>query len=154
IRAVREGQMMKEEHRLKRPDGSVIWVYGQAVPERNEAGEIIGVVGTLTDITERKLAEEALRDSEQRYRSLFERNLAGVYRGTLSGRIVDVNDAYAQIFGYESREAVLALSAFDLFFDKTERATYVALLREQGHLTNYELRLRKKDGAAVWVLTN
>lgn len=153
-RAIFDGLLMKEEHRLLRPDGSVLWVYGQAVPERNEAGEIIGVVGTLTDITERKLAEEALRESEHRYRSLFERNLAGVYRGALSGRIVDVNDAYAQIFGYESREEVLALNAFDLFFDKTERDTYLALLREQGHLTNYELRLRKKDGAAVWVLVN
>ena len=59
------------------------------------------------DVTERRINEERLRDNEERYRLLFERNLAGVFRSTLDGRILEVNDSLARIFGYE-REELLA----------------------------------------------
>jgi PAS domain S-box-containing protein len=60
------------EYRFLRPDGTLAWVMGQAVPERDSSGKIVGSVGTITDITERKRAEVALQESEARYRSLAE----------------------------------------------------------------------------------
>ncbi len=92
--------------------------------------------------------------NEARYRVLFERNLAGVYRTTTDGQILDCNDSCARIFGYDSREEFLATAATDLYFDRTERDRVVQMLRAQGSLSNSELRLRRRDGSAVWVLEN
>jgi diguanylate cyclase (GGDEF)-like protein/PAS domain S-box-containing protein len=105
------------------------------------------------DVTERKQAEEKLRENEERYRLLFERNLAGVFRSTLDGRILEVNDSLARIFGYE-REELLAQSSYSLYFNREERQRVMARLREQRTLSNVELRMRRRDGSPVWVLEN
>ncbi|HSP16731.1 MAG TPA: EAL domain-containing protein [Thermoanaerobaculia bacterium] len=107
-----------------------------------------------SDITERHAAERLLRESEARYRLLFERNLAGVYRSDVHGRILDCNDACARIFGCESRQEMMALDAHSLYFDRADRDRMIAQLRELRALTNHELRLRRCDGSAVWVLEN
>jgi diguanylate cyclase (GGDEF)-like protein/PAS domain S-box-containing protein len=98
-------------------------------------------------VTERKA-------NEARYRLLFERNLAGVYRSTSDGRILECNDACARLFGFESREAFMAANANDFYFDETERERIVQMLRQQKQITNMELRLKRRDGTPVWVLEN
>jgi diguanylate cyclase (GGDEF)-like protein/PAS domain S-box-containing protein len=110
-------------------------------------GEPVGVQGVGRDVSDRK-------DSEARYRLLFERNLAGVYRSTSTGEILDCNDACARLFGYESREELLGANANDFYFDDSERERVVQMLREQKQVSNLELRLRRRDGATVWVLEN
>jgi len=110
-------------------------------------GKPIGVQGIGRDITERKA-------NEARYRLLFERNLAGVYRTTPDGRILDCNDACARVFGYESREELIEAQASAFYFDPAERERLVARLREQNTISNHELRLRRHDGSEVWVLEN
>ncbi|HEX5854917.1 MAG TPA: diguanylate cyclase, partial [Thermoanaerobaculia bacterium] len=98
--------------------------------------------------------DEALRSSERRYRQLFERNLAGLYRTTLDGRILDCNSAFARIFGYPSREDVLMLSALDLYSEPSDRESFLARLSHQRVLVNFELCLKRRDGTKVWVLAN
>ena len=83
-----------------RKDGCRIDVSLTISPIRNAAGEVVGAANIARDITEHKRDEESLHASEQRYRLLFERNLAGVYRVTVDGRLLDCNDACARIFGY------------------------------------------------------
>ncbi len=108
----------------------------------------------LAVLEERHRAQDALRESEERYRQLFERNLAGVYRSTLDGRVLDCNDSFARIFGYSSRAEVINRRAEDLYASAGDRAAFLARLREHGVLTNYEWPMRRKDGNEIWVLEN
>ncbi|HUP46116.1 MAG TPA: EAL domain-containing protein [Thermoanaerobaculia bacterium] len=117
-------------------------------------GAPVGVVYVASDYTERKRADRRLRESEARYRLLFERNLAGVYRTSVDGRVLDCNEAFARIFGYASREEMLRHGTHALYFDHEDRERILALLREQTSLTNHEARMRRKNDTAVWVLEN
>ncbi|HXH40353.1 MAG TPA: EAL domain-containing protein, partial [Thermoanaerobaculia bacterium] len=104
------------------------------------------------DVTERRSAEQRLRESEERYRLLFERNLAGVYRSTIDGRILDGNDAIARMFGYRDRDAFLAQTAYSLYNSREDRNRLMAQVREYGSLSNVEVRMRRRDGTPVWVI--
>ena len=106
------------------------------------------------DITERKRAEQALRESEQRYRSLFENNQAGVFRTAMDGRVLDCNPAMARIMGFGSPEEVLTRSVLDFYFSERERNEFIERLGVTGRLSNYEMRLRRKDGSAIWLMAN
>jgi diguanylate cyclase (GGDEF)-like protein/PAS domain S-box-containing protein len=119
-----------------------------------EAEALKAAAEILAAAIERQEAEEALEASETRYRLLFERNLAGVFRVTLDGRVMDCNDAFARIFGYPSREAVIGLPAGQFYFDPAERERFIRNILERRALTNVELKLRRRDGSPVWVLEN
>jgi len=106
----------------------------------------------LVSALERRRVYSALKQSERRHRLLFERNLAGVYRNTVGGRMLECNDAFASILGYGSREELLRLPATDLYFSPEERDRFVSAVREQGSIRGMEVGLRRKDGTAVWVI--
>ena len=131
-----------------------VWLLMNAEPELGPSGEVVEVIATALDITDRKRALQELRDSEERYRNLFERNLAGVYQSTLDGRLLDCNDAFARILGYESREE--ALLQPDGMFNRSaeERLSHVERLKKEGFMANVETEGRRKDGQPVWVLEN
>ncbi|MGA2077092.1 MAG: PAS domain S-box protein [Terriglobia bacterium] len=113
------------------------------------------IVGLCRDISDRRCAEQALRESEERYRLLFERNLAGVFRATFfSRRILDCNDAYVHVLGYNSREEVLEHGRLHDFFDPAERETARARVLEEKRVTNFEVCLCRKDRSPVWTLEN
>ncbi len=102
--------------------------------------------------------EELLRirmaDSESRYRLLFERGLAGAYRATLGGRILDCNESFCRIFGYASREHLIGTSTAALYFSKADRSAFVEKLQTKKVLINYEHHMQRCDGSAVTVLNN
>ena len=148
------GEPFFEEYRVQTSDGRTIhWHHsGSLLPAGD--GRPARSIGTIADISGRRQIEEALQVSERRYRALFERNLAGVYRSTIEGRILDCNESFARIFGYTSREEVLRQAAWDLYVKPEDREAAIAKLVERQSLTNYELCLRRKDGSLVWVLQN
>ena len=133
-----------------------------------QTGEALALATVCRDMTERKMAEEALRESEKRFRMLFEQNLAGVYRSTLDGALLECNEAFARILGYESPEEILSphLSGFasrdkvhaqrmtEFFHDSVDRAAYIERLYREKSLRNHENCLKRRDGSAVWVLEN
>jgi len=103
---------------------------------------------------ERMQAKEALQRSEEQYRLLFEKNLAGVYRTALDRRITDCNEAFVKVFGFASREELLAHPVQEFYFDPREPEAITARIRAEKTLSNLELRLKRKDGSPVWVLVN
>lgn len=92
--------------------------------------------------------------NERRYRMLFERSPLGVFRITVEGRVLEINEAGARIFGYESRLEFRAQNAAALYFDPAERQALLERLKNEKYITNAEYRLRRKDGTPVWVLQN
>ncbi len=108
----------------------------------------------LTSIIDRRFSSQKLElvSSESRYRLLFERSLAGVYRSTIEGRILDVNDACFRIFGYASREEHLSHDAADAYHEPGSRDRFVAELMRVKSFANSECCYKRKDGSPVWVL--
>lgn len=90
----------------------------------------------------------------ERYRLLFERNLAGVFRATLDGRLLECNESCARIFGYASPQEALGVPIAEVYFHPGERAAVVDRLQREGFASNLELRLRRRDGAPIWILAN
>ncbi len=103
---------------------------------------------------DRKRAQEAVRESEERYRLLFERNLAGVYRVTLTGRILECNDALAHMFGYRSREDLIDRDVSTLYPAADRRREFLDTLLKDRSLVNHEMRGQRRDGSPVWTLEN
>jgi PAS domain S-box-containing protein len=102
------------------------------------------------DITERKSADEKLRESEERYHSLFDLMLDGVYLSTHDGRFVDVNPAFVKMFGYSTKQEVLSIMDIkkELYFAPEERGSHI-LDTHQEEVEVY--RMRRKDGSEIWV---
>jgi diguanylate cyclase (GGDEF)-like protein/PAS domain S-box-containing protein len=118
----------------------------EAIALMRIAGEIF--VGAI----ERSRTYDALRASETRHRLLFERNLAGVYRNTLDGRVLDCNDAMAKMLGYASKEELIGLDARELYYRPEDRDPFIETIRSLGGIRNLEVCLRRKDGEPVWLL--
>jgi len=85
-----------------RKDGKIIWTEQKNIPLYNEKGEIIAIEGIARDVTEIKLAEQELIKSEERYRSIYENALVGIYRTTPDGKILLANPALVKMLGYSS----------------------------------------------------
>ena len=102
----------------------------------------------------RARAKTQADSSSDRGRSLFDQNVAGLFRSTLDGRLLECNDTCARILGYESHDEILQHPASDFYFSPDDRTRLVEELRQKNHLVNFESRLRKKDGNAVWVVAS
>src|SRR5258706_13598654 len=118
-----------------------------------EALSLLRICGEIfVNAIQRHRAEAALRGSEQRHRLLFESNVAGVYRTTIDGRILECNDAMAGILGFSSREELMQHSARDLYQDPSHRDEFITNIRRDGMLTSNEISLRRNDGRPCWLI--
>ena len=93
-------------------------------------------------------------EGQGRYRTLFERNVAGVFRCSFDGRILDCNEAFARIFGCDSRREAIGYLAQDFYFDSADREGFLARLQKERVLINHEFCYKRRDGSPAWVLEN
>jgi PAS domain S-box-containing protein len=100
------GKVRGFEHQSFRKDGNKIWISVNARAVRDKAGNIVYYEGTAQDISERKEAEQALRESEERYRDLVENSRELICTHDLNGKILSINTAARELFGYELNEMV------------------------------------------------
>jgi two-component system cell cycle sensor histidine kinase/response regulator CckA len=138
-----------EIYRIVQPDGGTRWIHERAFPVRGMSGEVVRVVGSAQDITNLKRAEEALRDSESRYRNLFESAPDGIFVADAEGRFVDVNPSGLRLLG-ASREELLGRTLADLVPPQDAVAAVEAMFEVRHGVAHHgEWRLRRGDDSFV-----
>ncbi len=149
-----ESDFYASEHRLRCKDGSYKWILDRGkVISRTADGAPLRVIGTHSDITENKNAEMALRESEARFRSLFEQTHDAVFILDLEGRHLAANQRAVDMFGY-SMEEILKLSFREVSVDLEQSHNVLARLLAGEHVPAYERRFRRKDGQVFPVEIN
>lgn len=126
-------------------------------PVLNERGEVSRAVIFARDVTGRRQAEALLKQSEEKYRSIFENVVEGIYQTMPEGRFISVNPAMARIHGFSSPEEMLECIANigeQLYVDAEDRKRYQAILQEQGAVRDFEARVYHRDGRIIWTSVN
>jgi PAS domain S-box-containing protein len=134
---------------LKRKDGSKVAVEISTHPVKFEGKAV--VLGIARDITERKKGEQALKENEEKYRTLTENINIGVFRNTAGpkNRFIEANPALVRMFGYKNRKAFLALNLSDLYQNVEDRERLIEKLLTKGFSRNEEVHVEKKDGNPI-----
>ena len=148
---IKTGEIFRGEIINKRKDGSLYTEEFTITPVRNLSNEVIYYVEIKQDVTERKKAEEALRESELRFRGLYENATIGIYRTTPEGKIVMANPTLLKILGYNSFEEVANLAATETYVDPKTRDFFKTELEQYGKIFGFETKWRKKDGSIIFV---
>jgi len=119
---------------------------------RDDENNIVGTLSSGEDITERKSAEQALRESEERYRNLIQNIPVGLFRSTpgAKGEFIMANQASARICGFEKIEDFLQTPVADLYWEPEKRNIFSEKLIAQGEVSREELLLKKRDGTPFW----
>jgi len=141
------------EFRLRNKSGGWQWVLGRGmVVEQDEDGHPVRMVGTHTDITERRQAEERIRESEETYRNIFQNAQVGLYRTRISdGKILESNDQLARMFGYDTREQFVAEYATGgNYADPGTRERMLEAIKKNGFVKNFEARFYRKVRSVFW----
>ncbi len=136
--------------RFVRPDGSVRYceAYSKVVQLKNRRF----IVGNIVDRTEKVLAEERLRESEERLREIFNSVPVGIFRTTPSGKVLVANPWFLSLLGYEGEVDLENVDvAKDVYFNPGDRISFVEEIESKGEVDGMEIMLKRKDGSPVWV---
>jgi len=152
---------LQEQHDCKvvlknyRKDGTPFWNELTISPVRDSSGIVTHFIGVQADISDRKQAEEALKQAEAKYRSIFENATEGIFQTAPDGRYLSANPALARMYGYDSPSELIAkCSAKNLYADRTRRASFMAEISKNGSLKEFESCVRRQDGSTTWISEN
>jgi PAS domain S-box-containing protein len=132
------------------------WYYVVNTPIRHPDGSM-SKMAMIHDVTDRKQLEQALKEAEAKYRSIFENAVIGIYQSTPEGRLLSVNPAMARLFGYDSPEdMVTGIMDLDhqVFVNPQDRSDLRRELEEEGVVRGRKYQMRRKDGGTFWILVN
>jgi PAS domain S-box-containing protein len=142
-----------EDESFFRSDGSSFPVEYASYPILDSA-KVCGAVVTFVDVSARRRIEAALRDSEAKYRTLFETVSEGIYQSSPAGELLGANRALVEMLGYDSVNELRAQDVNDLYVNPQDRVALTAQLERDGRLVDAELLLKRKDGHVIRVIEN
>jgi len=140
---------------VRTPHGDGSWHWTEAVGSNLLAEPSVqAIVINFRDISERKRTEEALRESEERYRTLFDRVPIGLYRSTPEGKVLDANPALVEMLGLPDRESIFWSDVTAIYVNSEDRLQWKTLMERQGVVHGFDTQLRRCDGTSIWVKDN
>lgn len=148
--------MVRASAQRRRRDGSLVEVQITCVP-LVENKQNVGSFAIYEDITERREAQRAQQQAEEKLSQLFENAVEGIFRASVEGQLLSVNPALARMCGYSSpEEMILSVQDMsqDLYADPQARVEFKRRMTEHGSVESFEYQLRRKDGARIWVSEN
>jgi PAS domain S-box-containing protein len=149
------GSVQNFEVRMKTKNGSLHWVSINVMVFRDENGKALRYEGTMLDVTKRREAEEALLESEAKFRNIVLNAIEGIFQTDPLGRFTHANPSFARIHGYDSPAEIKdSIFAKDLFADPSDHSRLIELLRASGSVQNFEARLKTRSGNIHWVSMN
>ena len=134
------------ELEAKKQDGTKFDVQISANTVKSESGEPLFLMASFVDITERNQAHEALRESEEKYRRIFENIQDVYYESSLDGAILEISPSIENISQYK-REELIGMSLYDIYINPKERDGFVKLIQDKGKVNDFEIALTDKDGS-------
>lgn len=145
------------EFRWIAKDGRVVQVEAHSAVIRDASGEAVGIRGVTIDITQRKLAEEALYATEEKYRNIFENAIEGIFQANPNGQYVAANIAMARILGYyspeEFKEQRTCFSVAN-YVDPETREVLKRMLEKEDLIVGFECEVYRKDGGKITTVQN
>jgi PAS domain S-box-containing protein len=152
-RAVAEGRHHEFDYRMIAADGRTVWLH-DVVSVVVENGRPARLRGVMVDISERKQAELALREAEEKYRSLFENAVEGIYQSTPDGRFLTVNPALVRMAGFESADEMIRTWTdieHQVYVDPQRRRDFLREIVQRGEVRDFEGEVFVKDGSTRWI---
>ncbi|MCI0489029.1 MAG: PAS domain S-box protein [Blastocatellia bacterium] len=149
------GYVLNVELQWKKKDGTPIWISLNAHAIKDSEGRTQYFEGFVRDITESKRTEKALRAAEEKYRSMIQNAVYGIYLSTPDGRLLEVNQALVTMLGYESAEELLKIDlSAGLYCDPDVRARLIEEYCKTGIVERAEVEWKRKDGTLITVRLN
>lgn len=124
---------------------------------RQDENKNLRVVGTITDVEERRRAESALGEAEKKYRTIVENAAGGIYQVTPEGHVLSANPAMARILGFDNAEQMIREITNiheDIYVRRKDRARFIRELETTGAVKNFEIEAMRKDGKTIWLNEN
>ncbi|WP_088891601.1 PAS domain S-box protein [Leptolyngbya ohadii] len=162
--ALEHGKDYAEEFRVVCDNGNIRWIATWGKVFWNDQGQPARMTGVSMDITDRKKAEislaaseRLLRQAEEKYRSIFENAVTGIFQTTLEGRYLSANPALARIYDDTSAESLMDRIqniGQQLYVDPDRRQEFTRLIDEFGAVSDFESQVYRKDGQTIWISEN
>ncbi len=133
------------------------WLHFTAAAIKDSSGNIVAGVETLEDVTSLKINEVLLRQAEEKYRSIFENAVEGMFQTTPDGRFLSINPSFAKLIGYSSPEELISCITDlgkQLYVNPEDRILFKEIIGKSGVIEDYEVQQYRKDGSIIWVSIN
>ena len=149
------GRVFRTVFTNRKKNGDLYYQEETISPIFDREGRITHFVAAGHDITERRRAEEALRQAESKYRSIFENAIEGIFQASPEGHCYTVNPALVRMFGHASAEEFIAYYSqpdHSLYLNPARRTELLSQLRSQSEVADFESQACRKDGSLIWIL--
>ena len=147
-------ESFESEFRIVRPDGEIRWIHHMCQPIWNKEGKFLGTRGSNRDITDRKQIEEALLESEKKYRIIFETANEGIWITDAEKKTILINQRMADMLGYPVKEVLGRTPSEFLGTGQEPMRLKTSDDLKKGQSTQREFKFRRKDGSDLWVISS